>query len=109
MKSAIIAALAIVATATAEPIKDQDKLTVRVTGTGEKRVIEVIARADKQPLSVVWGMRKEDRMTVAPGETQKRKLTLDAGYKITASERGKVVDTESARRKTGLNKDKSLR
>ena len=109
MKSAIIAALAIIATAKGEPIKDQDKLAVKVTGTGEKRVIEVTARADKQPLSVVWGLRKEDRMTVAPGETQKRKLTLDAGYKITASEGGRVVDTESARRKTGLNKDRSLR
>jgi hypothetical protein len=109
MKSALFAALAIIATATAEPIKDQDKLTVRATGTGDKKVIEVTARADKQPLSVVWGSRKEDRTTVQPGETKKLKLTLGPDYKITASEGGKVVDTESARRKTGLNKDRSLR
>ena len=85
MKSAIIAALALIATATGEPIKDQDKLAVKVTGTGEKRVIEVTARADKEPLSVVWGRSKYDRMEVAPGETATRKLTLGADYKITAS------------------------
>ena len=109
MKTAIIAAIAAIATVSAEPIPNVDKLTTRAVGMGKNKVVEITAKADKEPLVIVWGVGKEDRMTVPAGETKTRKVGLQATYKVTASENGTVVDTESNTRKTGIQQDRKLR
>ena len=109
MKTTIIAALAAIATVSAEPVPNQDKLTTRAVGMGKTKIIEITGKADTDPLTVIWGTGKDQRMTIPPGESKTRKVTLSGTYKVTAMEDGSVVDTETNTRKTGIQQDRKLR
>ena len=109
MKLATLTAIAAIATATGEPIADQDKLTTRPVGMGKAKVIEITGKADTEPLTVSWGPKPEHRMTIPAGSSKTRKVSLNGNYKVTATEDGEVVDEETNTRKTGMKSAKRLR
>lgn len=109
MKTKLTALLAVIATASAEPVPNVDKLTTRATGMGKTKTVEITGKADAEPLTVIWGTGRDARMTIPAGDTKTRKITVGATYKVTALEGGAVVDTETNTRKTGIVQDRKLR
>ena len=109
MKTKLAALLAVIATASAEPVPNQDKLTTRAVGMGKTKIIEITGKADAEPLTVIWGTGKDQRMAIPPGESKTRKVRMGGTYKVTAMEDGAVVDTETNTRKTGIQQDRKLR
>ena len=95
MKTKLTALLAVIATASAEPVPNVDKLTTRATGMGKTKTVEITGKADAEPLTVIWGTGRDARMTIPAGDTKTRKIA--------------VVDTETNTRKTGIVQDRKLR
>jgi len=100
--------LAAITTASAAP-KDQDKLQTRLIGQGQTKLVEITGSAGTDPLTVRWGSGKNDFMTVPANQRKTVRKPLGTSYKVTATENGAIVDTETATRKTGLAQDRSLR
>ena len=109
MKTKLAALLAVLATASAEPVPNHDKLTTRSVGMGKTKTVEITGKADAEPLTIIWGTGRDQRMSIPAGETKTRKVTVGATYKVTALESGVIVDTESNTRKTGIVQDRKLR
>jgi hypothetical protein len=89
--------------------KNADKLSVKITGSGDKKRHQITAKSGSAALLVRWGPRPEQTMRLQPWETKTKSLALGTNYSVTASEDGKIVDTESSTRKTGLGSDTKLR
>jgi hypothetical protein len=89
--------------------KNAEKLSVKITGSGDNKRHQITGRAGSQPLLVRYGAGEYDFFRVPAWETKAKTVALGTKYSVTASEDGKVVDTEGATRKTGLGTDTKLR
>ena len=82
---------------------------MKITGSGDRKRHAITARAGSKPLLVRYGSGKDDFFRVDAWETKSKTVALGTKYSVTASEDGKIVDTESSTRKTGLGTDTKLR